>query len=190
MEISQIFGYLAGLIFAISAGWYTYDVARKKVNVSLATFTMLSLIGLSQLVALIDERVWAVVPFTLVGLVASTLISLFSIRNHKFYFKVLDKVSLVGALIGYAAWQLTNNAALNIYILSLTNLIVFIPLIAKAFKYPDTETKKPWALNLLASSFLMLTVDSISPVVWAFPLRQFVCSVLMNLALCRKARSS
>lgn len=186
MEVSQIFGYLAGLTFAVSAGWYTYDVARKKVNVSLATFAIFSLLNLSQLAALINEKAWTIVPFTVVGLVTSVLICFFSIKNHKLYFETPDKIGLIGALIGFVVWQLTNNAALNIYILSLTNLIAFTPLIAKTFKHPDTETKKPWTLNLLASTFLILAINSTAPSVWVVPLRQFACSILMNIALHKK----
>jgi hypothetical protein len=49
MDISQIAGYLAGITFAISAGWYTFDVAKRKVTVSITTFVMFTLINTSQL---------------------------------------------------------------------------------------------------------------------------------------------
>ncbi len=185
MEIAQIAGYLAGVTFAISAGWYTYDVARRKVTVSIATFVMFTLINASQLVALISEGVWGVVPFTAVGLITSALICLFSLRNGKIYFELLDKIGLAGALIGFIVWQASNNAALNIYILSITNLIIFIPLIVKTFKHPNYETAKPWGLNLLTSFFLLLTINSAAAVVWAVPARQFLCSLLMNMGILR-----
>ena len=185
MDISEISGYLAGFTFAVSAGWYTYDVAKKKVTVSIATFFMFTLINLSQLIALIDKQVWNVVPFTVVGLISSALICIFSLSNGKVYFKILDKVGLAGALIGFILWQFTNDAALNIYILSITNLIIFSPLIIKTFRHPGFETKKPWALNLLASFFLLLTVNSTSAIVWAVPVRQFICSLLMNVGINR-----
>ncbi len=185
MDISQIPGYLAGIIFTISAGWYTYDVAKKTVTVSIATFLMFTLINFSQLVALISERVWSVVPFTAVGLVSSALIVLFSLYSGKVYFKLLDKIGLAGALVGFVAWRLSNDAALNIYILSITNLVIFAPLIMKTFKHPYYETRKPWSLNLLASFFLLLTINSSSAAAWAVPVEQFICSVLMNIGIHR-----
>jgi len=183
MDISQVAGYLAGATFAISAGWYTFDVAKRKVTVSIATFFMFTLINSSQLIALISEGVWGVVPFTTVGLISSALICLFSLQNGKIYFELLDKVGLLGALFGFIAWQVSSNAALNIYILSITNLIIFVPLIVKTFKHPEYETARPWGLNLLASFFLLLTINSTSVVVWAVPVRQFVCSILMNIGI-------
>lgn len=186
MEIAQTAGYLAGVTFAISAGWYTNDVAKGKVTVSIATFLMFTLINTSQLVALVSEGVWAVVPFTTVGLITSALICLFSLRNSKIYFELLDKIGLAGALIGFIVWQVSNNAALNIYILSITNLIIFIPLIVKTFKHPNFETSKPWGINLLASFFLLLTINSTAAVVWAVPARQFLCSLLMNIGILKR----
>ncbi len=183
MDISQVAGYLAGITFAVSAGWYTFDVAKRKVTVSIATFLMFTLINASQLIALISEAVWGVVPFTTVGLITSALICLFSLQNGKVYFELLDKIGLLGALVGFIAWQVADNPALNIYILSITNLIIFAPLIIKTFKHPDYETAKPWGLNLLASFFLLLTVNSPAAVVWAVPARQFLCSVLMNIGI-------
>lgn len=185
MDISQIAGYLAGLTFAISAGWYTFDVAKRKVTVSIATFFMFTLINASQLAALVIEGVWSIVPFTIVGLITSALICLLSLRNGKIHFELLDKIGLLGALLGFITWQLASSAALNIYILSLTNLIIFIPLIVKTFKHPDYETAKPWGLNLLASFFLLLTINSTSAVVWVVPARQFLCSVLVNMGILR-----
>lgn len=178
-------GIVAGITFAISACWYTFDVAKCKVTVSIATFFMFSLINVSQLIALISEKVWGVVPFTTVGLITSVLICLFSLRNGKVYFELLDKIGLLGALVGFIAWQVADNAALNIYILSITNFVIFIPLLVKTFKHPDYETAKPWGLNLLASFFLLLTINSTAAVVWAVPIRQFVCSISMNIGILR-----
>jgi|GEM_PF-1243865 len=185
MSLSEFSGVVAGLVFAVSASWYTIDVANKKVKASIATFFIFMLINLSQLASLIAQHVWHVVPFTLVGTVTSLLICLYALRNRRVYFELLDKLALIGALIGFLLWVLTKDAAVNLYIISLVNLVAFTPLIVKSFKYPDLETVLPWQLNLVASTFLILTIDSSMPIVWVVPVRQFICSLLLNIGLYR-----
>jgi hypothetical protein len=183
MNLSDVSGIVAGIIFAFSAGWYNVDVYKRKVTPSIATFFMFSIINASLLASLISKGVWSVVPFTLVGLVTSVSVCILSLRNKKIYFELPDKVGLVGALFGFIVWQATDDAAINVYVLSIVNIITFTPLIIKSFKKPNLETIKPWQVNLLASFFLLLAVNSLSPVVWIVPVRQFLCSLLLNAGL-------
>ncbi len=185
MSFSAVCGIIAGVIFSISAGWYVLDVAKQKVVPSIATFLMFTLINISQLASLIAENVWSVLPFTLVGLASSVAICGFALKRKKFYLELPDKIGFIGALIGFLLWLTTKNPAINLYVISLVNLITFTPLIIKSFKRPDLETTLPWQLNLLASFFLLLTINSASAVVWVVPVRQFVCSLLLNIGLLR-----
>ena len=183
--MDNIAGIIAGLIFSISAGWYVLDVAKQKVTPSIATFLMFTIINISQLASLIAEQVWAVLPFTLVGTVSSLAICVLALKRKKFYLELPDKLGFAGALLGFLLWLVTKDPAINLYVISAVNLITFTPLIIKSFKRPDLETLLPWQLNLLASFFLLLTINSAAAVVWIVPVRQFLCSLLLNIGLYR-----
>lgn len=185
--MDNIAGIIAGLIFSISAGWYVLDVARHKVVPSIATFLMFTIINISQLASLIAEQVWAVLPFTIVGTVSSLAICVLALKRKKFYLELPDKIGFAGALLGFLLWLVTKDPAINLYVISAVNLITFMPLIIKSFKRPDLETLLPWQLNLLASFFLLLTINSAAAVVWIVPIRQFLCSLLLNIGLYRGA---
>lgn len=186
MNIHNIFGLLAGVVFAISAGWYVLDVAKKRVEVSIITFIIFTLLNISQLASLVSEGLWSTIPFTVVGLLASILICIFAFSEHKMYVKKLDVVCLVIGVIGFVAWQLSDRADINIYLITFINVIAFVPLIAKVFNDPSLETALPWRLNLLASFLLLLSVPSIGAVQLAIPVRQFICSLLLNIGLMGK----
>ncbi len=181
----MISGLLSGIIFAVSASWYTIDVTKGKVTPSIATFLMFSLINLSQLASLLVEQVWNVIPFTLVGTVTSIVICVIALKSKRFYFELPDKIALVGALLGFMLWVVTKDAAINLYVVSAVQVITFTPLIIKSFKRPELETILPWQLNLLASFFLLLSINSLTAVVWVVPARQFLCSLLLNVGLLR-----
>lgn len=181
--MDSLAGIFAGLIFSISAGWYVLDIAKHKVVPSIATFLIFTIINISQLASLIAEQVWAVLPFSIVGLVSSLAICILALKRKKFYLELPDKIGFVGALVGLLLWLYTKDPALNLYIISAVNFVTFMPLIIKSFKRPDLETLLPWQLNLLASLFLLLTINSASAVVWIVPIRQFVCTLLLNIGL-------
>lgn len=167
----------------MSASWYVLDVARHKVVPSIATFLIFTIINISQLASLIVEQVWAVLPFTIVGTVASLSVCIFAIKRKKYCLELPDKIGFIGALLGCFLWFSTRDAALNLYVLNAVNMIAFLPLIIKSFKRPDLESLFPWQLNLIASFFLLLTINSAEAVVWMVPVRQFICSILLNLGL-------
>ena len=185
MTFSAICGLIAAVIFGIASALYIIDVARAKVLPSIATFIIISFINVSQLISLILKGVWGVVPFTLVGVVTTLAIVFITLRRRKFYFELPDKIGLAGASVGVIAWILTKDPAWNIYILTLVNFITFTPLIIKSFKHPKLETALPWQLNLLASFFLVLGINSTAAVVWLIPFRQFSCSLILNIGLLR-----
>ncbi len=183
MDIGFYSSVLAGICFIISSILYVRDTATAKIKPSIATFGILSLVNFSQLLSLISKHVWHVIPFTTVGLLQALAVLFIALRGKNFYFKFADKLALLGALVGFIIWLVTKDAAYNIYIINAVTATTFIPLIIKSFKEPALETSLPWQTNLLASFFLLLTINSLSPVVWIVPVRQFICSLLINIGL-------
>jgi hypothetical protein len=188
MQFSEACSILAGATFSISSILYVRDTAKARIKPSIATFGILSLVNFSQLISLISKHVWHVVPFTIVGLLQALAVFVIAIKGKRFYFRFADKLALIGALLGFMAWLLTKNAAYNIYIINAVTTITFIPLVIKAFREPTLETKAPWQINLLASTFLLLAINSYSAYVWIVPIRQFTLSLLINIGLLREPR--
>lgn len=183
MTFTEICTILAGLTFAVSSVLYIRDTAKARITPSIATFGILSLVNFSQLISLISKEVWHVVPFTIVGLLQALTVFIIAIRGRRFYFQLADKIAVVGALAGFIFWLISKDAAYNIYIINIVTAITFIPLIIKAFREPALETKLPWQTNLLASLFLLFAITSTAPYVWIVPVRQFICSLLINIGI-------
>lgn len=183
MNFAEFFSVLACITFAISSVLYIRDTANARIRPSIATFGILSLVNFSQLISLIDKGVWHFVPFTIVGFLQAFIVFVIALKGRRFYFGIYDFIALVGALIGYVFWALSQDAAYNIYIINIVTAITFMPLIIKAFREPALETKLPWQTNLLASLFLLLAISNPAPYAWVVPVRQFVCSLLINIGI-------
>jgi hypothetical protein len=183
MSFAEISTVLAGLTFGISSILYVRDTIKAKITPSIATFGILTVVNISQLIALISKEVWHVVPFTTVGFLQALIVFIVAIKGGRFYFRLVDLIAVIGAIVGFILWLTHQDAAYNIYILNAVIAITFIPLITKAFKEPALETKLPWRSNLLASVFLLFTITSTAPYVWIVPVRQFLCSLLVNIGI-------
>jgi len=183
MSLAEISTILAGLTFAVSSILYVKDTIEAKITPSIATFGILTIVNFSQLIALISKEVWHVVPFTTVGFLQALIVLIVAIKGGRFYFRLVDLIAVIGAVIGFVLWLTHQDAAYNIYILNAVIAITFIPLITKAFREPALETRLPWQSNLLASIFLLFTITSTAPYVWIVPVRQFLCSLLVNIGI-------
>lgn len=185
MTFSEFCGFASGIILAFASVLYVMDIVKGKVVPSVATFILFFVVNVSQLITLVSEGVWHVAPFTFVAAITSLVVIVLAFRKKRIYFELPDKIGLVLASIGVVVWLLTKNAELNLYILTVVSLIIFAPLIIKSFKRPDLETSFPWQLNLIASLLLVLGINSTAIVVWIVPIRQFLCSLLLNIGLLR-----
>lgn len=185
MRATVIFSFLASICFVVSGALYVRDIASKKVTPNIASFLIWSFSSISQLIALIVEQVWHVVPFMAIISVINILVVILSYRQRKFYFKALDKLALIIALIAMVAWFITKDAAWNIYIISLSTGAAFVPIIVKSFKHPNLETIVPWRYNLIGSAFLVLAIPSFALIQWIVPARQLIAALLIYIGLSR-----
>lgn len=183
MTPQTVFSLLSSIVFVISGVMYVRDVASKRVSPNIASFFIFTISNFSQLASLIVKDIWHVVPFMAVNGVVSLLILILCFRNKKYYFELVDKIGLAGSIIGLTLWYLTDDAAWNIYALSLVNIAAFVPIIVKSFKQPELETKLPWRINLLGSVLLVFAIPSAAFVQWVVPVRQLSCSLLVNMGL-------
>ena len=188
MELAFVASVLSSVLFTIGMGRYVYDVYRGKIRVSIVTIFMLSLINFSQVGSLIAKELWYVVPFSVTAAVMNLVVCILGFRNGTFQFTKLDLAMFIGAASGLLAWYITNDPALNIYILTGVVLLSITPLILKVFKDPRSETKLPWAILLAASVVLQLTITSAQPVGWLVQIRQLLFAALVNAALYRKVK--
>ena len=183
MSVSAFFGLLASLTFLVSVMWYTIDVAKGKVVASIMTFFLSFLINLSILISLILKESWGAVPFMVVGSVCALSICIISLRNHRFYIATPDKISACGFILGIIAWIIVKDPKANLIVVAITNVIVFLPLAIKTFRYSNTETALPWRINFLASIFLLGTISSPAVASWIVPVQQMAISLPINLGL-------
>lgn len=99
------------------------------------------------------------IPST-ITIVFVTLVFLASLRFGKKDIKRSDIVVLIVAMSAILIWWLFDNPYLAILIVSLIDVIGYIPTFRKSFKEPWAETMTSWGLFGLSSIFAMLALES------------------------------
>ena len=85
---------------------------------------------------------------------------LISLKFGKKDIKLSDTVILIIALSSIFIWWLLNSPILAVILVSIIDVIGYIPTFRKSFKEPWTETLSSWVLFALASTFAILGLEA------------------------------
>lgn len=99
-----------------------------------------------------------------IGLTTGTflvvIIFFMSLRNGKKDITKSDIVVLAIALSAIMIWWLLNNPVLAVLLVSVINVIGFIPTFRKSYNHPWTETALTWGSFVVANIFAVLALES------------------------------
>ena len=76
--------------------------------------------------------------------------------------RLFDTVCLGGALIAISSYFFLHDALLSIIVVSVTDLVGFLPTLRKAYEEPHTETALTYVLSSLSSVFAILALSTIT----------------------------
>ena len=124
---------------------------------------------------------WNILPVFMAGFIP-LLIFLSSFINKNSYWKLwkLDYICLFSAILALILWQITDNPLLAIIFSILADFIAAIPIIIKAYKFPETETVFPFFTWLITNLSAFLVIKEWKIEEYLFPLYLvIICSILI-----------
>lgn len=80
-----------------------------------------------------------------------------------------DWACLIGSLVAIGLWIVTSNAFLAVIIVSIADLLAFIPTFRKAYWKPHEETLATFSLGAVRDVCAILALDSLLIVNWLYP---------------------
>lgn len=103
-----------------------------------------------------------------VNIVACYTIALIGFRQGRVHYDRFDYLALAGALIGMILWQLTDQPLAAVILVSLADLIAYIPSFRKAFGYPWEESALSFALGVLNYAVALFALESYTLSTWFY----------------------
>lgn len=119
---------------------------------------------------------------------AFTAIMCFIIATIAFFrdgesIKLIDWISLSGALVAAGLWIYTNNALLAVILIVAIGAMGFIPTFQKAFYKPREETAVTFSLNALKFAVALFALESLTITTWLYPASLVVMNVSFAMML-------
>lgn len=118
---------------------------------------------------------WGAVPTFIAG-VAGLLIFILSFIKKRAHITRSDNFFLVLALIAIGLWLIAHQPVLSVILISLANILAFVPTIRKSWKKPNQETLFTYCINCLRFALSAIAVQNYSIVTILFP----ACGVITN----------
>jgi hypothetical protein len=114
----------------------------------------------------------AVIAFVIFG---------FALRWGKRNIVTIDWFFLAGALAALGLWAATNNPVWSVILITLIDMLAFVPTFRKSFHRPDEETVMTYTLSALKFMVALLALGSYSVTTVLYPLSLVITNSLFVL---------
>lgn len=159
MKTQLIFAIISSVIGISCFIPYIRDIFKgttKPHSYSWLIWTILQTIGV---VAMIKGGAGIGVAHLSVGALLCGFIFILSLKYGTTNIKLFDKICLTGALFAIAAYFFFENSLISILIITITDIIGFLPTFRKSYEEPNTETASSYGFSVIASFFSLLALS-------------------------------
>lgn len=159
------------------------SILRRKTKPSTTATGIWAVLSFTLLVSSLASGAHSNIPYIIAGCSATTGTFLLSLKYGYRRWSLLDPICALLAAAGIATWVITSEAQYSVYISSLVDWLALMPVIYKSWLDPSTESSVFWRINLLASIFLIMSIQDSRLVILAVALTQLFHSIIINTIL-------
>lgn len=169
MEIKQLFFILSIIVGFITQAIGIYSILKGTFKPQRMTRFLYFLMNLIFVGALISQKSWDALGLAGAQAVGNTIILLLSLKYGMGGTNKSDIITLIGAAISFAVWQVTDNPTLAIIMSIVTDYIAFFPSYLKLWVQPETEDWRFYGSDVVSSTFSLLSLRTYRLGDFAFP---------------------
>lgn len=158
-----MFGITASALAIICFLPYLRDIFKRRTtphSYSWLIWSILQIIGALAIIA--GGGGYAGAANISIGALFCLTIFFLSLRYGTKNITKIDTISFIGALIGVVLWIFTKNPLASVILVTLVDLVGFVPTIRKSYQEPNSETASTYSLAALSDIFALLALSSYS----------------------------
>lgn len=179
--LNENFVILGALLSLTASLIYVVLTIQGKVKPNRVSFLLFALAPIIAFFAQIKQGVGIQSLMTFMTGFSPLLIFIASFFNKKAYWKITQFDLICGglSLLGLILWMYTKvgNTAIAFSILS--DGLAALPIIVKAYKYPETESAYPWLLSSMNGLITLLTIKIWIFAYYGFPIYIFLVNFII-----------
>ncbi len=186
--LNENFVLLGALLNLVGSSSYAIDTFRGKTQPNRVTFFLWALAPLIAFSAQISGGVGLRSLMTFMVGFGPAVVFLVSFHDPKAYWKIskLDIACGALSLLALVLWFLTKTGYVAIILSILADLLAGVPILIKAYKFPETESYNVFFFGAVSAAITLLTIKTWSFTVAAFPIYIFLICGTLFLLIFRK----
>ncbi|MBI5038150.1 MAG: hypothetical protein HZC01_05610 [Candidatus Kerfeldbacteria bacterium] len=155
MGLKILFAAISSLVGIACFVPYLRDIFKNKTKPHSYTWLVWTIIQITGVVAMLSAGASIGVASLLIGAILCGYIFILSLRYGTRNITVFDTVCLIGALTAIFIYAFLRNPLLSVIMISLVDLVGFLPTFRKAYLEPESETASNYLLSGISSTFAL-----------------------------------
>lgn len=179
--INENFVIVGTIIAALGTLSYFIDTIKGKVKPNRVSFLMWSIAPLIAFVAQLKQGVGiqSLMTFSVGFLPLTIFIASFVNKKSEWKLTRFDLSCGLLSLVGLALWLITQAGNVAIAFSIMADGLAALPTIAKAYKFPETESSWPWSTAAISGLLTLLTIRNWNFANYGFPLYILISTLII-----------
>ncbi|MFA5770752.1 MAG: hypothetical protein WC894_04640 [Patescibacteria group bacterium] len=185
--MKEIIGFITVALAFIALYPYIVDIFKNKTKPHIFTWLVWAIVTILAFFGQWQKGGGAGSWTTGVTGIITIFIALISFKKGSRDITKFDVLIFIGALIAIIPWSLTKDPTLSIVILTIIDVLAFMPTIRKTIKDPQSETFISYVLHAIRHSLSILVLANYNIATYIYPASLAVMNIII-LSIILKSR--
>lgn len=181
--MKEVIGIVAVILTFVSYIPYFRDILKGKTHPHIYSWALWCLLtGIIFILQISDGAGPGAFISLGAGLMCTVVIAL-SLKYGKRDITLFDKVASFLALVAIGLWLIANQPVLSIILITIADMLAFLPTVRKSWMKPHTETLSLFVTNTFRFTLALFALDNYSILTALWPAAWVVANALFSLLL-------
>lgn len=183
--MKEIIGFITVALAFIALYPYISDIFRNKTKPHIFTWMVWAIVTILAFFGQWEKGGGAGSWTTGVTGILTIFIALISLKKGSRDITKFDKMVFVGALLAIVPWMMTKDPTLSVVILTIIDVLAFIPTIRKTIKDPHSETFISYVLHSIRHSLSILALANYNLATYIYPASLAIMNILLVIIIAK-----
>jgi len=181
--MKEIIGFITVVLTFIALYPYIVDIFRNKTKPHIFTWVIWAIVTILVFVGQWQKGGGPGSWTTGITGILTIFIAVISFKKGSRDITKSDVIMFVGALLGIIPWLLAKDPTLSVVILTIIDVLAFIPTIRKTIKDPESETFISYVLHTIRHSLSIFALANYNLATYIYPASLAIMNVVIILAI-------
>lgn len=186
--MKETIGVIAAILTFVSYVPYLINIVRGKTHPHIYTWGLWGLLTLLIFALQISDGAGPGAYVTLFAGLMCLAVIILSLRYGKRDITLSDKVVAILSLVAIGLWLIADQPVLSIILVTIADMLAFIPTVRKSWNKPYTETLSLYITNSLRFILVLFALDNYSILTSLWVVAWIVANILFSITLIIRRR--